>query len=205
MLCFFGILSLFISCNQKRLDTAELAEEVKDRRVRKITESKILEATQKKANLILGVVEKDFNRHMAKNLATTESKAICSIQPVLSVDSLSYIYKTTIQKVSRSYTSDGSVKGKYIFSLVDAYAYNASVGLKSEDNLQKLDDNTLLFTRPILLSSETCMNCHKKGTNSSEFWKTKFPASTLFSQDKDSLLGLWAITFDKKEIIRNIK
>ena len=209
---FFSAFVFAFSCNPKRLDTAELADEMKDRRVRKISQTKLIETAQKKGGIAISVIDKAFRSKMEKEMkgSTSDSAYLfCNINKYSATDSLGYILTASILRHGRTIKSVPPEEQSYTFQVLDAYRYNAENKLISEDNVQKIGEKAILFTRPIVLKDQICFSCHgstkQVGEKRLAFLKKKFPQSTVWEQGPDSLLGMWAISFDKKEFIRNIK
>ena len=200
------------SCNPKRIDTAELADEMKDRRVRKISQAKIVETAQKKGGIAVSAIDKAFRNKMEKeinDLLPDSAYKYCNINKFSATDSLGYILTASIIRHGRILKKVPEEEKSYTFQVLDAYRYNAENKLSSEDNVQNIGETAILYTRPIVLKDQICFKCHgsKKqvGEQKLAFLKRKFPTSDVWEQGSDSLLGMWAVSFDKKEFIRNIK
>jgi len=200
------------SCNPKRIDTAELADEMKDRRVRKISQAKIVETAQKKGGLAVSAIDKAFRNKIEKELSGAQPDSaykFCNISKFSATDSLGYILTASIIRHGRTLRTVPEEEKSFTFQVLDAYHYNAENKLSSEDNVQNIGETVILFTRPIVLKEKICFKCHgfqkQVGDQRLAFLKRKFPNSDVWEQGPDSLLGMWAVSFDKKEFIRNIK
>ncbi|MBY0427426.1 MAG: DUF3365 domain-containing protein [Cytophagales bacterium] len=206
------MVAIVVSCDKKRLDTAEIADEMKDRRVRKISQSKILEVAQKKGNIAVIAIDKAFKSKMERELKGSEPDSAfryCAIEKFSTTDSLAYILKAKIVRHGRTVKPVAPEEQAYTFQLLDAYRYNAENKIPSEDNMQNIKESVILYTKPIMLSEQLCKKCHgmenEVGSKRLVLLKKKYPTSPMWELTSDSLLGMWAISFDKKELIRNIK
>jgi hypothetical protein len=71
--------------------------------------------------------------------------------------------------------------------ILEAYLYNAQNNLPQNTNIQKLTGDTLFFfTAPVLINDEL------------------LKIDSLKNRKKGDLLGVWGITFSKREVIRKI-
>ena len=44
--------------------------------------------------------------------------------------------------------------------LVEAYRFNRKGNLELRDNVQVIDDNLLLYSKPLIINDPLCLNCH---------------------------------------------
>ncbi len=131
-------LLLAFSCSPEKVDTSLVADEIKSRRIRKISASRIIEETQTKGNLILNCFAKDSSL-----LKKTSSK-----------DSLEYIYACKIALWNGD-TATWENSGKdYLYQVWDAYQYNIENQIALDENVQIFPERYILYTRPLNLLSK---------------------------------------------------
>lgn len=71
----------------------------------------------------------------------------------------------------------------YEQQLWSAYRYSANLGEQLNDNVQRLDGDSLLYTRPVLLTDSIA---------------ARFPSS---SDTLGQLLGMWSVTLPKRDVV----
>ena len=122
-----------IACDTKHVDTKQLADQLADRKIRKITTSQILEFTLERGNQLFAKVDsadpKDPDYLAFKDSVLTSWQA----EIVLA-----------LAKIEESNRED-----KIVNSLFDAYSYNVENNIESSPNAQ-LSDKKIVYSRPIL-------------------------------------------------------
>ena len=199
MKCTIYLLITFylLSCNFQRPDTTGYQEEFKDREVRRVTDGQLTDFAIKKGKLIIDSLESELSIKLSslsnsKDLPT--STFICDENLLLFKEFVETNYKF---EVNRKSIYDSSKQEKEA-EVIEAYEYNSQNKLPLEDNLQKIDDKQLLYTRPIILTNPQCIKCHGK--------KNQGHIKLLMFNQKDStLFGVWSLVMSKKELIKRIK
>lgn len=152
---FLGLTIIWFSACENgndSIDTGAVRKEMSERKIKKISEIEILEASLSKGKKVID----SLNLEKSK---TEESSSIDSLnqqyrmgvmQPV--VDILQQINKAEIKKIIPSDLSTQSIRQteKKIF---EAYDYNISQGMRVDDNVQILD-KYVFYSSPILDNGE---------------------------------------------------
>ena len=176
---FLSILFLIVlltSCaipKQDKETAKKVAQEIKDRKIKRITANQLTQWIYEKGHLIAESSQKALEREIEQNTKEkdTNIQAIFDEISTLSVeDSLAKAYKATIKKVSfRNPPKNIEGKEQEIF---EAYLYALENKEKLAYNIltiEKQDKIYLLFTLPILIQEQT--------------------------------LGMWSVLFSKKEAV----
>lgn len=155
ILAFLGLNIIWLSGCQDgndTIDTTALREEMNNRKIKKISEVDILEASLNKGKKVIDSLnlEKSKNLKPATIDSLNQQYRMGAIQPA--VDILQQINKAEIKKIIPSDLSTQTLRQpeKDIF---EAYNYNISQGIKVEDNVQILD-KYVFYSSPILDSGE---------------------------------------------------
>jgi hypothetical protein len=126
-----AFLVLLISCEDRKIDTKAVKEEMRAREIKVIPEAKILQ----KAMVLGNELSSGFIYHSASNKADMPVKKEAKIQPKTSYTLLE---------------GENKLKGKEKM-LFEAYLYNSENGIISEANVQALiEERSLLYTAPLI-------------------------------------------------------
>ena len=127
------------------------------------------------------------------------------MQPIL--DSISNANKAEIKRVSNK-TSNMEL-GKFEKELLEAYRFNKKGNLELQDNVQVIDDNLLLYSKPLIINDPLCLNCHGiSGKDLIDFGDKMIESQntnyTIVGYKKGDLIGIWSVLLRKKEIINSL-
>ncbi len=189
----FTLLILNTGCGGKlsEEDRKAIAETKERREFKKIKEADIIATASQKGRDILQLLEEYLNPGHGRDSTTIDpstGKLLLSDNDIDIIDSLSRSHATDITFISAvdaSALEQASPKEKEVF---EAYLYNVEEGLEMRDNIQKINDSTLLYTRPLLRPLM-------------EVLQEKDSVSRDFS-DKKAMAGMWSLRISRKEIIR---
>jgi len=131
-----ALLFILVSCEDRKIDTKAVKEEMKAREIKVIPEAKILEKGMELGNEL----SSDFVYDESLN------KAIMVTKEDVSIESVSYF---------TLFGADNSLIGKEKM-LFEAYLYNSEKGITSEPNVQSLSSiKSLLYTKPMVSGGKT--------------------------------------------------
>ena len=123
--------------SNERLNTTIIAEEMKDRNVRKITQNQIVDAAIEFAHMITDEQSEYLEDY---ELKSNDFK-----------DSVEYVMSSKIQIVKDdSFTPQ---KADKLSMIIDAYRYNAQKQLALDENIQFLEQD-ILYTKPIVIEGK---------------------------------------------------
>ena len=180
----FGLL-LFTTLNacvtEDRVGNKELAREIKNRQIKRITNTQLISTVDDWGKSLTQVAEKAVLSAIEKNPETTQ--ATCTTvgdNPV--IKALHREYGVDIRLLSAADVANPKLFPKER-ELLDAYLYNAENGLPQSDNVQKLNDTLLVYNAPLAPTDLLCQKC--------------------FEHQQTSLV-VWRILFNKKDVINKI-
>jgi hypothetical protein len=137
--CFSVLLlfAIFPGCDQKKVDTTAVKEEMKEREIRKITSGEISERLKNAGTSLSAKLEFCSASH--------SDLKFC-------LDSLQKTEKARFKVIPLNSSSSNYFTGKKQM-VFDAYLYNKENNLPLENNVQFLENDSLLFTKPLTLKN----------------------------------------------------
>ena len=133
----------------------------------------------------------------------------CNVIATPLMDSISNAYGANIKRVSTRLRNESNNPDKIEAEILDAYEYAWENGLQSEPNIQDVEGEAVLYTRPIMISNPVCLNCHGQ-IDSDVLPETNLALKSLYPSDSATgyklgdLRGMWSIRFLKKSIINQM-
>ena len=123
------------------------------------------------------------------------------------LDSISNVNNAEIKRISDK-TSSMELE-KFEKELLEAYRFNMKGNLELQDNVQTIDDNLLLYSKPLIINNALCLNCHGIiGKDLTDLGEKMFQSlntqDTITGYKKGDLIGMWSVWFRKKEIINSL-
>ncbi len=123
------------------------------------------------------------------------------------LDSISNVNNAEIKRISDK-TSSMELE-KFEKELLEAYRFNMKGNLELQDNVQTIDDNLLLYSKPLIINDALCLNCHGIiGKDLTDLGEKMFQSlntqDTITGYKKGDLIGMWSVWFRKKEIINSL-
>ncbi|MFA0961791.1 DUF3365 domain-containing protein [Roseivirga sp. BDSF3-8] len=204
---------LFSSCDmeQRKITSEALKDERKSREIKQVKEGEILNAALQTGREVSRISQQELIATLQLAIeahGVPGAVTFCNVEALSLMDSLSTATKSRIRRVSQRYRNPKDEPNELEANLLDAYAYSVEQNEAPGDNIQMLDNGKILYTKPILLGAELCLNCH--GTKSEISPETQSQINELYPQDKATgyqigqLRGMWSIELDKTEIIKNM-
>jgi hypothetical protein len=214
---YFFLLSFVVifSCNPPKMDKESqgiVKKELESRRIIKATEGEILAAAQSMGNIIADTSQKALAGELMNALKAGgigEAIKYCNIAAIPVVDSLANLYKAGVKRTSlntRNPANDPTLIEKQI---LEAYEYSHDNNQPIGENVQELDKEHILFTKPIMIGNAMCLNCH--GTPGKDIapkdhdvLKELYPNDNATGYSMGELRGMWSIRLSKREIIKSL-
>jgi hypothetical protein len=204
---------LFFACgNPERVDNSKAVKEgIEDRKVRRITQTQIMEATTNWGKSSVPMLEKSLSDILIQQIKTNgivKATDFCKVSKIPAVDSIKYLYEANVKRLTLSNLPTPKLHPKET-ELLEAYRYNFEKKLPIETNIQK-SDTFMFYTAAVVLKEKMCLQCHGKvGTDILEkdfqAMKQKYPnLDTLTNYTLNQPIGIWSIVFDKKNLVRKI-
>jgi hypothetical protein len=157
-----------------------MSEEIRSRQIKHITPSQVI------------ALSNDFGQKIKTSLNQDLAKSILDTNLI---DSLKKSFKVKIDLLKPSDLTNPKIDPK-VRALLDAYLYNDEKHLPQNDNLQPITNGMqVVFTTPALYNKKLSGQSASIGKTLNQNLNTKI---------EGSLLGVWAVTFERKNLVNQI-
>ncbi len=212
---YFAILTvLIISCNDKPANTSDEAfkDEMKDRQIKKVSDGAIIDAAMRRGELIADSAQKLLGSSLKKALeegGVQGAIKYCNLSAYPIMDSLEAYYGAEIRRASLKVRNPDDSPTKMEKQLLEAYQYQVEIDDKLSPNVQRLEDEYLLYTKPITIQNAMCLKCHGEvGKYLKEedyaLIKSLYPQDNATGHQMGDLRGMWSVKLSKKDIIKSL-
>lgn len=195
------------SCDtRKGVDRNAVRQEMEARELKRIPEGAIMAKGEEIGRTTLEKTQKIFQQELT-NALTEKGVAgaiqYCNLNAYTLVKELEDSLDIKISRATdkpRNPSNSLSGVAKEIF---DAYQYAPE---NATAQLQELDEKTLIYNKPIKISSGMCLSCHGQvGTDISrenyEYIKSLYPKDKATGYHVGALRGMWSIKIPKKAVV----
>jgi len=200
----------FCSTSLSEKDKEAIRLEKNQREIRKIKTADIISAAYLRGMTITAIADSLLTARlefMIQEYGITDviKQYDQIVQPIL--DSISNTNKAEIKRISNK-TSNMEL-GKFEKELLEAYRFNKKGNLELQDNVQVIDDNLILYSKPLIINDPLCLNCHGIiGKDLSDFGDNIFRSlninDTIRGYKRGDLIGMWSVWLKRKEIINSL-
>jgi hypothetical protein len=183
-LCLTAIL-LLSGCNYEQRsssDAAKIADEMKSRQIKRITDSDVMLIAGDWGSAIAQQAEQILIAQLQENPSNIAD--VCQLKNIFAIDSLAQNYGIIIGLLTSKDLQNKTLDPKEL-EILAAYIYNAEKKLLQSSNLQRLGDSVLVYNAPIDTGSIICKRCLEG--------ESRLP------------LALWRIKFNKRELVRRVE
>lgn len=205
-------LTILAACDtgsQNSLNREALREEMRNREPKKLSEAQIVAETFEQGRFLSQTAQQSLLTTLQAAIAREGIEGAiqyCNLQAYPLMDSLSEVHNATISRTSLQLRNPDNAPSELEQQLLEAYHYNAEEGLPLEDNVQQVDQQYMLYTKPIVLGSELCLNCHGEvgkdiRPETLQRIESLYPNDQARGYSKGDLRGMWSIRFQRKDII----
>jgi hypothetical protein len=212
------ILSVLIlvatSCGPQERVSKEVFDAVNEKmEVKKLSDFEIIEEAMVWGDSISKEAQNQLISNLQKAVAekgVDGAVEYCNVNATSILNEVAEKYGISIRRVSNRYRNAADKPNEDELPLLEAYEYNAENGIRSEPNLQKIDNgNAYLYTKSIVISNEFCLSCH--GDPASDLdKKTLEKINSLYPNDlakghkMGDLRGMWALRIPKKAVVNRL-
>lgn len=208
----FLLLFLFSSCEftDGNIDGKSVKEELRHRRIQRLTEGEILEKAMQIGDSIKLVGQQELMSMLSTAIAEGGPEAaipFCKTNALPLLNQLSETYKARIRRVSHKARNPADRADSVEAIYLDGYLYNLEQKLPLEPNVQMLrQTQEVLYTAPILLSSSLCLQCHgvpekEISTATMSLIKSSYPDDQAVGFKLNEFRGMWSIRMSRKELV----
>lgn len=179
----------------------------------KLSEAEILEQAMEWGDSISTVAQKELVSQLQNAIAqkgVAGAIDFCNVNALGILQNVSDTYQVSIRRASNRFRNPNDQPTPDEQAILEAYEYNAENGLKSEPNIQKVDNGeVLLYTKPIVIPNGMCLTCHgEAGKEINE--ETLQRINELYPDDRakghqvGDLRGMWSLRIPKSEVVKKM-
>lgn len=184
------ILSVFLSaCNnsKEQVDRQAVMHEMEQREIKRVLPGEIMEAAYMQGDTIATRAQQQLLEQYSVSSASGLAELL-QAQADVYADSLEKRYRADIHWISLGDTLSNQISSLEE-QILKAYQYNVEHQLELTHNVQRIDEESYLYTKPVLLN---------------EHLRKELKMQQQSVSDSIRFLGMWSITLSKKEIIQNM-
>lgn len=202
-----------MSCtSDKKVDKEAVKKEIKSREIKRVTEAEIVNKVHEIGNLIALSTKKTLGKNLQKALqdgGVENAVEFCKLNATPLVDSLSDQFDAVIRRVSLKARNPNDEPNDLEKQLLEAYAYQWNDSIPLNPNVQAIEEDRYLFTKPIFVDNALCLSCHGTYDNgllkeSDDFIKSKYPDDQATGYQIGDLRGIWSIIISKKVVVQSL-
>lgn len=202
---------MLTSCDMRRQNAANqeaLQEERQNRIPKKLSEGQLMEETYRQGRQVSQAAQESLLATLQAAIqrqGLQEAVQYCNLKALPLMDSLSTAHNARVRRTSLQVRNPENTPTELEEQLLQAYQYNVEQGLPLEDNVQPIDQQYMLYSKPIVLGNELCMNCHGQAgqdiaAQTLALIDSLYPGDQAKGYQKGDLRGMWSIRFRKKDI-----
>jgi hypothetical protein len=206
--------TVLVSCGPQERVSKEVFEEVnQNMEVKKLSEAEILEQAMEWGDSISTVAQKELVSQLQNAIAEKGVPGaidFCNVNALGILQKVSDTYQVSIRRASNRYRNSSDQPTADEQAILEAYEYNAEKDLKSEPNIQKVQNGeVLLYTKPIVIPNGMCLSCHGeagKEINEETLQKINelYPDDRAKGHQVGDLRGMWALRIPKSEVVKRM-
>lgn len=206
---------LCFGCKEKLSEGSKKAaqEGRKNREVKKLSEAEIFTKGLETGRVITEVSQKLIVSHLKNSIETEGVQGAikyCNIRAFPLTDSISRVHHTNVKRTSLRLRNPKNSPDSVERLLLEAYAYNVENGVELKDNIQNINENELLYTRPIQIRDPMCLKCHgivgkEIDSDTRNLLLSHYPDDNAIGYQITDLRGMWSIRLQVKDIVNSIE
>jgi hypothetical protein len=206
------LITLWKCTSDQRVDSRAVKEEIENRKLKKISEAEILVKVLELGNMVSAQAQQTLGKNLQEAIqqgGVQHAISFCNVNAMPIVDSLSKIHDASIRRVSFKTRNPVDQPDEIERALLEAYEFQWKDSIPLNANVQKIDDERYLFTKPIFVDNALCLVCHGKPENgllleTDEFIKKEYPDDQATGYEIGDLRGMWSIILPKKLIVQSM-
>ncbi|GAB4107817.1 hypothetical protein GCM10028791_02640 [Echinicola sediminis] len=209
-----SFIPLLVSCGSgEKVDKSVLDEVNQSMEIKKVDDVDIINKALEWGNEISQAAQEELMAKLTKALEEQGPEgavAFCQVEALPSLKAVSDKFGVSVRRVSHDYRNPVDRPTEEEEMLLQAYEYNEEKGMASKPNVQEIKNGeVLLYTKPIKIPGELCLNCHgEPGKDIAEGTLKKL--QELYPEDKakghkiGDLRGMWSIAIPKREVVKKL-
>lgn len=204
---------LIIGCgnpeSQQGLITKDVAKELDEREIRVISEAEIVERAFEYGRKVADSAQASLIQELMQAIEAggiTNAIDYCNVNALPLLQSMSDEYGVEVRRASNRWRNPQDQPNEAEMPLLEAYEYNMENGLELTDNVQKIGTDYILYTKPIVIGSGLCLNCHgientQVQAETLEALQEKYPNDNALNHEMGDLRGMWSIKIARRKLV----
>lgn len=207
-LTFLSILTgLGVSCRpDKPVDREAVKKEMESRELKRLTDAEIMAKGEEVAKAALAVTQQTFQKELMKAIQSEGvpgAITYCNTNAMDIVRKLEDSLNISIKRVTDKPRNPADSLTGIEKEIWEAYAYAPA---NAASQIQELNPTELIFTKPILISSGVCLNCHGKigeelTEKNHQLISGLYPSDSATGYKLGDLRGMWRLVIPKKTVV----
>lgn len=211
--CYAVVFVLAWSCtSDKKVTNDAVQAEIKNREIVKVSEADLLSKVLEIGNSIALTTKNTLGKNLKEALSeggVENAIGFCNLNAMPLVDSLSKQSDAKIRRVSLKARNALDIPNDLERKLLEAYEFQHKDSLPLQANVQALENDQYLFTKPIIVDNALCLSCHGTLDNgmlksTDDFIKSKYPRDQATGYEIGDLRGMWSIVMPKKMVVQSM-
>lgn len=204
--------SLFflLSCQpNKPIDRSSYEADMEAQQIKHITEGELIAAGEKMGLEIIDTVEQAFLETLKRSIvekSVTGAIPSCQIATLPITRKLQDSLQVSIVRLSDKPANPDHLLTDEEQTIWEAYQYAPE---NAHAQIQQRNEEELVLTKPIVLSSVLCQNCH--GTTgvtvtsaNAEALQKRYPDNQAFGYSPGDLRGMWRVVIPRKTVVNHL-
>ncbi len=183
----------------------EIAQEVERHKIKRLTQNDILAAAQKAGDSVVVVAQQQLDARLQAGMhqgGIATAMDYCQPENYTEVQDLAHKFGGTSQRTGTRLRNPQNKPDATVAAILTKYEQ----GELKEPQVVALNQTELLYTSPIYIRNQNCLQCHGtvgKEISASDYEqiKQKYPNDAAVNYKEGELRGIWYITFNKKELV----
>lgn len=206
------MLCLISSCGEKNdnRNNPAFLEELANRELKKVSDADIMQAAYARGKGISSAAQTSIFAALQEQIdaeGIQNALKFCNTKAYPLTDSIAAATGAEIRRVSLKTRNKSNAPDSLESMLLDSYLYNVENNLALDDNIQKVDEEYLLYTKPIVLNNPLCLQCHGDvgkdiSAENYETIKSLYPQDAAIGYNVGDFRGMWSIKLSKKKLIK---
>ncbi len=204
------LVCFILSCSpEKPVDRTAYTKEREKRELKRILPADLIAAGEKLGKEVIEAATLEYQHQLKRAIVINGIEGaidFCNLQAMDIIKQLEDSLGVSISRVTDKPRNPKNQLNDLEKEIWEAYEYAPTV---SGTHVQEFDKESLIVTKPILISSTLCLNCHGAvGTEISEstnaILKERYPSDMAKDYYTGDLRGMWRVIIPKKSVVSQL-
>lgn len=191
------------------IDSDAVKKEMASREIKRVSAGELIEKAMDLGNIVVAAAQNELQMTLTSKINENGIEAaisFCKINALPILNKSSDSMSLSVLRVSERFRNPKDKPDSLESLILEAYQYELNNGGELKPSVIEENSYVLLYTKPILITSGLCLNCHgKAGTEIPENVLTEinriYPTDQATGYAIGDLRGMWAIRIPKKTIV----